>query len=219
MTPSQNRNAGFSLVELLVCIAIIAILMALYLPTLSKAFNKAKSVSTQEGFRQSYIGEMAEGANEARAKLGPPPGRDEARAAFRMNLETGEGDQIVTKLVYVVKSDAEFKAYYHTLIDPDNSVELEFQAGYLVAEDGEGNAFYLTPIIDLHRVPARLGVFPVGWTYLSTQLTDTSTGNIGCDVIYNDSRTVYLKYPGQFPASRVVAELSHDYVVKTGSED
>ncbi len=57
LSPSRSRNAwrGFTLVELLVVVAIIAVLMALLLPALKGARDKAKSAGCLNILRQYYL--------------------------------------------------------------------------------------------------------------------------------------------------------------------
>ncbi len=43
MNPRLQRNAGMSLMELLCVIAIIAILAALYLPAIAKAYHRIRT--------------------------------------------------------------------------------------------------------------------------------------------------------------------------------
>ena len=63
----MRRHRGFSLLELLICVAIISILMALYLPVLGKARRKAEEVAIKEGLRQDHIAREAAAANTAAA--------------------------------------------------------------------------------------------------------------------------------------------------------
>jgi prepilin-type N-terminal cleavage/methylation domain-containing protein len=204
----QPRSQGHTLVETLVVMAIISILMALYLPTLSKAIRKAEEVAVKEGFRQQRIGRMSDSANSAGKDLGPAPGREECREAFRQWVN----DVIATEMLYIVETDAEFNAYWQTLINPAASTPLEFSgSGNLLARDEYGDVYELPRVdkfLDDHRT------FPIGWEYISTDLLDTSSGTLGTNVAYSDGHIKYVRYPGAFPVTRTVAELSHRFVVE-----
>ncbi|NUM52399.1 MAG: type II secretion system protein [Candidatus Hydrogenedentes bacterium] len=205
-----REKKGFSLVETLVVLAIILILMALYLPTLAKAMRKAKEVAGKEALRQSAIGKFADVANSTRPG-DSRPGRDEARDAFRQSLDIGKGDSmIVSELLYVVRSDDEFRAYYHTLLNPDNNEPLTYSdGGSLNAYDEFGALHVLerTEVLDY-----RGATYVMAWEFISTNLGETSSGTLGGTVLYSDGHTNYVRYPDEFPMTRTVAELSHAFV-------
>src|SRR5436305_6936433 len=65
------RRGGFTLVELLVVIGVIAVLMALLLPVLGRAREQARSVKCASNLRQIY-GAIVMYANENRQMLPMP---------------------------------------------------------------------------------------------------------------------------------------------------
>lgn len=203
MRPSRIR--GFSLIETLVVMAIIAILMALYLPVLAKAMRKAEEVAVKEGGRQQFIGRMADNANSA-GRSDARPDREACRAAFRRKVD----DVIATEVLYVVTNDDEFRAYYYTIINPAQTGPLVYSSGgEVIVQDDLGNSYTLPAVdnvIDDHPT------FPLGWEFISTNLQDTSSGTIGTNVLYSDGHVVYVRYPEGYPASPTVAELSHHFV-------
>ena len=205
-----RSKQGFSLVETLVVLAIILILMALYLPTLSKAMRKAKEVAGKEALRQQGIGRMADGANSTRPQ-NARPGRDEAREAFRQSLDIGKGDaMIVSEMLYVVTNDAEFRAYYHTLLNPANNTPLVYSGGGALNAYDEGNNLYVLPVAEV--LSGRQGTYPQAWEFISTDLSDTSSGTLGGTVLYSDGHSSYVRYPETYPMTRAVAELSHAFM-------
>ena len=207
----MRRKSGFSLIETLVVVAIISILMALYLPVLAKALRKAKEIAGKEGMRQEHIGRMADGANAAGAQAGDRPGRDEARAAFRQELQLDSDEMMIcSEMLYVVQSDDEFRAYYHTLLDPSNTAPLEWAGGgALIASDGT-NTYQLAP---MDAIGLQSSTIPRLWESISSVLTDTSSGTLGGNVLYADGHVVYVRYADQFPMTRTVATLFHEFMV------
>lgn len=211
----RRRRFGFSLIEMLVCVAIICILMALYLPILAKARHKAIQVATAAAIGQEHLGRVADNVNIVRPEPEPePPDREDCRAAYRRTVHNGRQEMLITELLYAVENEAEFRAYWHTLINPSAAGPLEFASGnsVLLAKDENGTEYRLDA---LELLPNRRPI-PVMWEFLSTNMAEMSTANMGITVLYSDGHLEYLRYPSRYPACRTVAELSHRYVQESG---
>lgn len=202
------RNRGHSLVELLVCMAIIGIIASMYLPALAKAKRKADEVVVKEGLRQNHISRMAGSVNSARASANDYTLED-CRNAFRFTMETAKGEIIVTRLLYVVNNEAEFRAYWHTFIDPSATGPAPTDYMY----DEQGNQY---PLVSVENYLRRGGP-PVaeGWEFISTHLGETSSGTASTNVAYTDGHVEFVRYPSRYPACATVAELSHRFVVES----
>lgn len=207
--PRFASRRGHSLVESLVVIAIIAILFATQAPALSRAVRAARQMEAQHSIRQEGIGRMADNANSDRTYRRASVTRDEARAAFRRAVKVAQGEILVTEMLYEVRTEAEFRAYWHTLIDPAASAALEFDGGYLEARDPEsGETFELRPVEESF-MPS--GDYVRMWEFLTTR-GDSSTASTGRITIMKANGQIdALRYPGEFPAVRVVAELSQRF--------
>lgn len=205
-----GNQPGHSLVELLVCVAIISILMAMYLPVLSKARRKAEEVAVKEAAHQVHIGQMADNANSVRGGA-LPTSRDAYQKAFRQPVTTAQGDITATELLCEVENESQFRAYWFTVIDPQATIQLEFRGGRLVARDDMGHEFLLKAL-DPMRISSG-STIPMGWEFLSTNLSETSSGTLGTNVLYSDGHIEYVRYPDGYPACPTVAELSHRFVV------
>jgi len=207
----RTRNAGYSLIETLIVIAIIVILIAIQTPIFSKAFRKAQETSISVTQRDSHIGKMADSANIARERLGPVNSaevRARARAAFDSTLTTGVGEIRTTQLLFAVSNDDEFRAYWNTLINPAADWELEGGlASGVIVRDEWGEEFAL-PLLSQYNGP---GV-PTSWELISTDLSQTTSGTLGAVVQFSDSRSEYIRYPQAFPITETVARLTRTYL-------
>lgn len=202
---SARSQGGFGLLELLIVVAIIGILFALYSGALTKATRLAKSTATGESMRQSNIGRMAKG--DKKQSTDPQVLREKAQDRFRQIVDTGKNDAIVSQLLFVVNNDREFQAYYHTLLNPDNTDPIEFvRNGWMVALDDDGRSFELKPV---HMANSQS---PIGWEYLSTNPSEMATGALVIQVQYGDGHVQTMKYPDSFPATKTVAELGHAFL-------
>jgi prepilin-type N-terminal cleavage/methylation domain-containing protein len=204
----RKRN-GFSLVETLVVLAIIGILASMLVSALTRARSKAVQRAAVEAGRQWYIGRLADKANIARPEGNVRHSREECRDMFRQTFETGSGEMLATIPMYIVTNEDEFRAYWHTVINPSASEEPEYEGGKLVARDEEGNEFLLPSIESMTELRKTV---PLAWEFLSTDMSEMKSGSIGANVMYSDGHADYIAYPGKFPVCRTVAELSHRFV-------
>ncbi len=205
----RSRRGGFSLVELLVCIGIIMILAALLLAALIKTRDDAQDVAATEAIRQ-----------EAIAQLAGPDGhvshasddREHLRAAYRETLDTGKDEVLVTRIPYGVTAEAQFVAYWHTVINPDASGPLEFEYDGLIVKDASGTTFKLKPHTFWQETQYDRGAYPYMWEYLSTNMADMNSTSRSIRVLYTDGEVKNVRYPGEFPACETVAELSYRFL-------
>ena len=204
----MRRQHGFSLIELLVVIAIVSILAMMQVQAGIKAMRQAKAVATGEAMRQKQIDKFADNANRGRLTDDTAATRKACREVFREMYETGKAQAAVTEVLYALRNDRDFDAYYHTLIDPDAGSELVFEDGKLKAETKDGTVVMLEPLSD--RI---IGVATM-WEFLSTDMSNMTAGT-NIRVMYNDGHVDSMQYPGQFPASRIVAELGQDFMNKS----
>lgn len=198
---------GFSLLETLISIAIIMILVGMTLPVLSRARQKALQVAEKEGLRQLTISALA---GWGKSNDGS---REACREAFRQEIRAGKNSMVITEMLYVVTDVAEFRAYFHTLIDSAASGPLEFDDyGNLLAADEEGQVYALPPM----RIDGSIGTVPVAWTFLSSNMAHNSSGTIGTEVVYSDGHVQYIRYHDGFPALPAVASLSNKFMTQQG---
>ncbi len=207
---TEKRQFGFSLVELLVVIAIISILAMMQVTAGIKAMRQARAVATGEAMRQDKIGNMSDNANRGMLNGDPVQTRETCRNAFRQMYETGKAQAAVTKVFYALRTDQDFDAYYHTLIDPEADGKLEFRDSKLVAETKNGTEVLLEPLSD------RISGVATMWEFLSTNAA-YMTADTNIRVVYNDGHVESVHYPSRFPASRIVAELGQDFMEKQPS--
>lgn len=206
--PATRRTRGFSLLELLVCVAIIGFLLAMYSSSLTKAMRMAKDTATGEAMRQGNIARQSEPGERALANSEAL--RQQARDYFRRTVNNGTEDALITQILFKVETDDEFRAYYHTLLNPENTEPLVIDQGVLLAKDELGRVFNLTSIDKAGTTPS--ASFAIAWQFLSTNGAEMGGFSRSIRVQYNDGRVLSLIYPDRFPVSPTVAELGHEFM-------
>jgi Tfp pilus assembly protein PilE len=206
-------RAGYSILELLIVVGIISILVFLQLGSMHRVLGKVKNTARAEAIRQDALGREADAVHEGPMRTEPAT-RQECIDAFRKTLHTGKEKMLVSEMLYVVTSGDEFQAYWHTMLNPENFYTPEYEGNTLVARDPDGKVFRLPALYGSHLdANAKHGTFPIAWDYLSSNLADNTSGEIGAEVLYSDGHMEFVGYPGKFPAVREVTELSRQFVV------
>jgi hypothetical protein len=162
-----------------------------------------------EAFRQDNIGRAADTANFARGAGHKPTDGAVFRDAYRKQLTLSDEPVWVTEVLCEIESEGAFRAYWFTVIDPAAQTPLEYRNDSLVAHDDKKNEFLLKMFSSTGRAGPTV---PVSWEFLSTNLQETSSGSMGTTVRFTDGHVEYVPYPGNFPACRSVAELSHVFM-------
>jgi len=208
-----RASAGYSILELLIVVGIISILVFLQLGSMHRVLGKVKNTARAEAIRQDALGREADAVHEGPLRT-LPASRKECTDAFRKTLLTGKEKILVSEMLYVVTNGAEFRAYWHTMLNPDNYYEPAYDGTTLLANDPEGNEFRLPAIMDSHLdAHNAFGSFPIAWDFLSSHPPDNTSGELGAEVLYSDGHMEFVRYPGKFPAVREVAERTRQFVL------
>ncbi len=213
--PIQNRSAfaGYSILELLIVVGIISILVFLQLGAMHRVLGKVKNTARAEAIRQAALGRQADEVHEGPTRT-EPANPLECVVAFRQTLDTGKEKIRVSEMLYVVRNGEEFRAYWNTMLNPNALYAPEYDGDLLLARDPDGNIYRLPALFGSHTdANAKHGLFPIAWDFLSSNLADNSSGELGAEVLYSDGHMEFVSYPGKFPAVPEVADLSRQFVV------
>jgi prepilin-type N-terminal cleavage/methylation domain-containing protein len=185
----SRANDGFSLMELLIVVAIIGILMAMYMTTFSKVYRRIKTDTAQATMDQT-AGAFKEMASEH-------PSVVDCRRDFFQKIGKNE---FMCLLYYRVDNDAEFIAYWHTLLNPDSDVSPVYKGVYIEVTDPRGNTYRLEPHV-------------MRWSFIAYRDGGVEPRPLGVDYHNPDTgRFDYMRYPSEFPATPIVAALSYQFL-------
>jgi prepilin-type N-terminal cleavage/methylation domain-containing protein len=223
-TGSKHRSPAFTLIELMVVIAIITLLISILLPTLSKARVQGQNVKTRAALKS--IGEGAElyrNENEsdqnARLTNGYPPSALGEDAAVAGNQEIGGAQWIVR---YLMGKDlagyAPRRNVPAALLNPGDPAEevtwYEYNTDGTPKVDRlgryiEGEAAKIVPTRDLPAAPGTMSSHP--WANMEEQVFTDVFGN---PILYylanpaqaNKTRPNLASYNGSVPGVYTMAD-------------
>ncbi len=204
---------GFSILELLIVVGIISILVLLQLGAVHRVLGKVKNSARAEAIRQAALSREADAVHEGPIRT-EPANVFECIEAFRQTMDTGKEKILVSEMLYVVRNGDEFRAYWNTMLNPNALYTPEYDGDTLLARDPEGNVFPLPALFGSHLDANQAhGLFPIAWDFLSSNLADNTSGELGSEVLYSDGHMEFVRYPGKFPAVAEVAELTRQFVL------
>ena len=209
-----NRDrAGYSILELLIVVGIISILVFLQLGAMHRVLGKVKNSARAEAIRQAALAREADAVHEGPMRT-EPANRLECIQAFKQTLDTGKEKIFVSEMLYVVRNGEEFRAYWNTMLNPNALYLPEIVDGVLIARDPEDNIYRLPALYGSHLDANKAhGLFPIAWDFLSSNLADNTSGELGAEVLYSDGHMEFVPYPGKFPAVKEVADLTRQFVI------
>ncbi len=206
-------RAGYSILELLIVVGIISILVFLQLGAMHRVLGKVKNSARAEAIRQAALSREADAVHEGPMRT-EPANRLECIQAFKQTLDTGKEKIFVSEMLYVVRNGEEFRAYWNTMLNPNALYLPEIVDGVLIARDPEGNIYRLPALYGSHLDANKAhGLFPIAWDFLSSNLADNTSGELGSEVLYSDGHMEFVRYPGKFPAVKEVADLTRQFVI------
>jgi len=210
---SFSSRAGFSMLELLIVVAIISILVFLQLGAVHRALGKVKNSARAEAIRQAALSREAEAVHEGPMRT-EPANVLECIVAFKQKLDTGKEKILVSEMLYLVRNGDEFRAYWNTMLNPNSLYAPVYDGDTLLARDPDGKVFPLPALYGSHLdANAKYGLFPIAWDFLSSNPKDNTSGELGSEVMYSDGHIEFVRYPGKFPAVREVADLTRQFVI------
>jgi prepilin-type N-terminal cleavage/methylation domain-containing protein len=179
-----TSRRGFTLIELLVVISIIALLIAILLPSLGKAQESARDAQCKSGQKQLVIGYAAYAVDNNGRLMGGVPANQKEAFVYR-----GADEQAITRgaLYQYMESDIGF---YQCPEDPNGNLRSYSIPGVLNGEGWKNAASEGTDMIDTIVQPSNQIVF--------FEESDNRGWNVGSWILPCNTKYRWIDYVGIF---------------------